>query len=67
MTPTEIRIELLRRGITMSDIARQLGCSRQNVQHTIRGRQRSLRVRQAVAAAIGKQTQDVWSDIDQAA
>jgi lambda repressor-like predicted transcriptional regulator len=67
MTPVEIKIELLKRGISMGDIARTLGCTRQNVQHVVYGRVKSPHIREAIAVAIDKDIVEMWPDVSQAA
>lgn len=41
-------------------IAREVGCTRQNVYHVIKGRQATPKIRQAIADALGVQVSDLW-------
>jgi len=60
MPPNEIRIEMIRKGVTQSGLARDIGVSVQGVHMTIEGKSVSHRVRTAVAEAIGKDLKEVW-------
>lgn len=59
-TPTKIKIEMLKKGVTGAQIARSLRCDRTNIYHVIEGRSRSLRVREAIARALGLRVTDLW-------
>jgi len=52
MTPTEIKIALLLKGITQKSIARSLGVSLAAVNMVVNGRQRSNRVEGAICKAV---------------
>jgi lambda repressor-like predicted transcriptional regulator len=67
MTPNERKAELVRRGRTMADIARQLGVSLGHVAQVVRGLRRSPSVEQAVAEAIEHDVADVFPPQDSAA
>ncbi len=58
----EIRIMLLRRGITQADIAKSLKppTSRQAVCMTVAGKLMTKRIRQGIADALGLQYELVW-------
>lgn len=60
MTPVEIKIELLKAGITQTAIANDCGVSRQAVHQVVNGRSSSYRVRCLVASSIGKPVESVW-------
>jgi len=60
MTPNEIRAELIRRNITVTSIAKQLGLKQPNVSAVIRGGRRTPKVRKAIADAIGKSVSEIW-------
>lgn len=67
LTRIERKIALLRAGVTMTEIARDLGITVQHVSHVIAGKARSPRVEQAVAAAIGKPASQVFPPANSAA
>jgi transcriptional regulator with XRE-family HTH domain len=54
MTPIEIKVELLRKGLTLAGIARDLNVSGAHVSQVVSGKRRSQVVERAVAEAIGK-------------
>ena len=58
----KIRRLMIDNEITAGDIAREVGCTRQNVNHIIGGRHRTPYVRQAIATALGVQVSDLWPD-----
>jgi lambda repressor-like predicted transcriptional regulator len=60
MTPLEIKIELLKAGISIRRLARQEGVSHTAMSYTIHGINKGLRLRQAVARAIGKSVEEIW-------
>ena len=60
MTPLEIKIELLKAGISIRQLARQEGVSHTAMSYTIHGVNKGLRLRQAVARALGKRVEDIW-------
>jgi lambda repressor-like predicted transcriptional regulator len=57
----EIKSGLALKGITLADLGRSLGCSRQNVWHVARGLVKAPRIRQAITEAIGR---DPWADLE---
>jgi len=61
MTPLEIKIELLKAGISLRQLARQEGVSHTAISYTIHGVNKGLRLRQAVAQALGKRVEEIWS------
>ena len=60
MTPLEIKIELLKAGISIRQLARQEGVSHTAMSYTIHGVNKGLRLRQAIARALGKRIEDIW-------
>lgn len=60
MDPTEIKIAMMRAGITQADIGKRLGITRQTVHRVVIGRDVSHRVRQAIAEAIGEDLKRIW-------
>ncbi|MEW6258885.1 MAG: helix-turn-helix domain-containing protein [Thermodesulfobacteriota bacterium] len=61
MDKWDIQAELRRRGITQLDLARQLGVTDMAVSRVISGETVSARIRAAIAAAIGKPVDTLWS------
>ncbi|MBN1495906.1 MAG: helix-turn-helix domain-containing protein [Spirochaetes bacterium] len=61
-SPTEIRIEILKAGVTQAHIARQAGVSDQMIYHVIQGTSVSDRVRRAIAKVIGKDVAIIWPE-----
>jgi hypothetical protein len=55
----QIKSEFALRGLKWVDIARDLGCTRSWVNQVAMGIQKNIRVRQAIAEAIGK---DPWGE-----
>lgn len=62
MTPLEIKIELLKRDITISSIAKELGVSVNAVSQVIRKIFVSQRIMRAVAAAIDRKPHVVFPE-----
>ena len=62
MTPIEIKIELIRAGITQADIARRCEppTSRQFINQVIAGRRDTPRIRECIAAALGLPVEKVF-------
>ena len=60
MTPLEIKIELLKAGISIRQLARQEGVSHTAMSYTIHGVNKGRRLREAVAQAIGKSIEEIW-------
>jgi lambda repressor-like predicted transcriptional regulator len=60
MEPNEIRIEMLRRGVTQSGLARDIGVTVQSVHRIIENKNVSHKIRMAVAKAIGKDLKEIW-------
>ena len=60
MNSTEIRILLLRAHVTQTSIARELGVTLGFVNQIIMGRRNTMRVREAIAKAVGRRVEDLW-------
>lgn len=60
LTPQDRKAELVRRGLTMSDVARQLDLSLNHVSKVIAGERRSPRVEQAIAELIQRPVHRVF-------
>ena len=63
MTPLEIRIEMLRKGVTQSSIARTLNVSPSAIRHIIEGTHVSHRIRQAIASALEMDIKKLWPSV----
>jgi len=62
MTPTEIKICLMQKGVTQADIARRRNVTRSMVWTCIVGRSRSMHILKEIADAIGKPISEIWPD-----
>jgi len=62
MTPTEIKIELLKCGTSQANIADALGVQRQAVNFTVNGIRANRYIRIAIAKAIHKDLMEVFPD-----
>jgi transcriptional regulator with XRE-family HTH domain len=62
MDHIEIKILLLRAGVSQSAIARKLHVTVGFVNQIITGRRHTKRVRMAIAEAVGKQVEDLWPE-----
>lgn len=60
MNPTEIKILLLRAGITQTSISQNLGVTLGFVNQIITGRRHTRRVREAIAKAVGRRVDELW-------
>jgi len=60
MTPLEIKIELLKAGISIRQLARQEEVSHTAMSYTIHGVNKGRKLREAVARAIGKSVEEIW-------
>lgn len=56
----EIKVALLRSKQTQAQIARRLGISKQYVNTVIKGKRTTMRVRKAIAKAVGKRVEELW-------
>ncbi|MCK9420259.1 MAG: helix-turn-helix domain-containing protein [Nitrospirae bacterium] len=60
LRPVDIKIRLLKKGISQAKIARSQDVVRSYVTHVIAGRNKNQRLRQAIADAIGMVVSDIW-------
>lgn len=60
MEPLEIKIDLMRAGVTMADIGRRCGVTRQAVSLVVSGSMRSAAVESAIAGALGRDAADLF-------
>lgn len=60
MSPQEIRVALLRAGVSQAEIARALGKSRTLINRVIDGTSVSDLVRKRIATAINKDVESIW-------
>ncbi|OGP52710.1 MAG: hypothetical protein A2Y65_07305 [Deltaproteobacteria bacterium RBG_13_52_11] len=60
MSPLELKIELLKAGISIRQLARKEGVSHTAMFYTIHGVNKGLRLREAVARAIGRSVEEIW-------
>ena len=69
MTPLDIRIELLKNGLTLAELGRKCGAHRNLVRYAIRGRAvrgKVIQIRREIAKAIGKPVEEIWPESDRA-
>jgi len=62
MEPIEIKIALMRAGVTQADIARYTGVAPPNVSKVIKGNIASRKVRAAIAKALAMDVKAIWPD-----
>lgn len=62
MNPIEIKILMIRAGITQADIGRKLGLSRAFINQVVLGHRPTKQVKQAIAEAVGKPVEDLWPE-----
>lgn len=62
MTGRQIRAELILRGITQAEIAKQAGVCRQAVHAAVVGKYpyKGYRLRPIIASALGRKVEDIW-------
>ena len=63
MTPLEIKIEFLKRGITQQDIARKCGVSRTMVYMCTAKRLKSKNVMREISRVLEKPLHVIWPDL----
>jgi lambda repressor-like predicted transcriptional regulator len=56
----DIKIRLLKKGISQAEIARQQRVVRSYIGHVMAGRRKNQRIRRAIADAIGMKVSDIW-------
>jgi len=61
--PKKIKIEMIKKGITGAEIARNAGVTRIAIYHIIEGRRRSPRLRRAISAALDL-PRSIWEEMD---
>jgi DNA-binding XRE family transcriptional regulator len=61
-TELKLRIAMWQKGITGAEVGRRIGVHRVTVHQTIRGKAKGLRVRIALAEAVGLPITDIWPD-----
>lgn len=62
MKPNEIRAELIRHNVKVTNIAKSLGLKHPNVSRVIAGDRPTKRIRVAIAEAINKPVSEIWPD-----
>lgn len=62
LRPIDIKIRLLRKGISVREIARRVGVTNPAISYTIHRKVKSRRLRQAIAQAIGLPYEKVWGE-----
>jgi transcriptional regulator with XRE-family HTH domain len=67
LPPTERKVELIRAGVTMKQIADALGFSISHVSYVVAGQRRHAATEKAIADAIGRDVADVFPPQDSAA
>ena len=60
MTPTQIKIELLKKNVSQRDIAKALGVADATVNKIIYRQGESKRVKEAISKIIGKPVNKIW-------
>lgn len=65
MTPLALKAELVRRGVRMADIARELGVTVGAVSQAVSGYSKSRRIRAAIASRIALPVSEIWPDATQ--
>lgn len=62
MAPNEIRAELVRRGITLAEIARDCGVTRAAASMVVQRVYRGERLRRAITRRLGLSYKEVWGE-----
>lgn len=62
LTPVDIKIEMLKKGITGGDIGRSIGVTRTAIALVINRKRVSPRLRRAIATAINMPYEEVWGE-----
>lgn len=60
MSPIEIRVILLRSGLTITGLAEEFGCYRQELSMTINGRREYPRLREFLARKLGYSVEQLF-------
>ena len=61
-TAKKIKKLMIDREVSGAQIARLVGCNRQNIYHVIEGRSKPSRIRRAIAEVLGVNVSDLWPD-----
>lgn len=61
MKPREIKADLIRKGVTLKDIADEAGCSLSQVSMCISGNGLYLNVRELIAKALNKKVHEIFN------
>lgn len=67
LTPLDIKIEFLKRGVTGGDIGREAGVTRAAVSQVVNRKRKSPRIRKVIAKALNLSYEQVWGEEDRAA
>jgi predicted transcriptional regulator len=59
-TALERKVALMRAGVTMKEVAEELGVSPPHVSQVVAGKRRSPRVEQAIASKVGKKREQLF-------
>lgn len=62
MKPLDIKAEIIRRGLSITDIANEAGATVSEVSRCISGDGLYLRIREIIARRIGKKVADVFAE-----
>lgn len=63
----EIKVSIIRSGTTITEIARDIGVSREWVSRVVNGHSASGRIREGIALAVGKGVKELWPNNKSAA
>lgn len=64
MKPHDIHALLIRKQITQSQLAKELGCTVQAVNGVVKGHWTSVRVCKHIADRLGKDVKRLWPDLE---
>jgi transcriptional regulator with XRE-family HTH domain len=62
MFTKRIKIKMIEKDVSGADIARKVGVHRSAINHVINGKNRSPRLRQAIADALGEKYDTLWGE-----
>lgn len=62
MSPVEIKVAMLRVGVSQADIARKCNVHRSMIGHIIHGRAVAAHIHNAIATAINIPAKQIWPD-----
>ena len=66
-TSKKIRIEMIKADVKIVEIASHLGITPSAVHQVVSGNRSTLRIREAIAKAVGKPVDELWPSMDKAA